>query len=389
MAKKQLNFDELILQNKILQEQNDLLRQQNELLKKSASIDIDAPFEQDTLLKKPLSVLKGDKREIFVEDIDHDEMREGFLVTSQRKKLWNVLLGLLQEFDRICKKHNITWYAIGGTLLGAVRHKGFIPWDDDIDIILFRPDYEKFKRVVEEELKYHPYYRMWYWFNYRLETDSEAAQHANYDLPVISKKQMDKHPTWAPFFPLLRLLDERTTYLMPDDRKDVSYAVWIDILCLDPCPPFADKGLLRTFDTAHELLLATVFPEKIREALDNREKFFIPTDKLLAFLKLPYKMRAQQFELFLSQHFVKTPYVCEITRNTIKKKDYSYKTKDFEKVVYLPFEKIEVPVPVNYKNVLTDRYGNWKDFVIERGHVNEYSVDVSYKEYFTKVKNYK
>ena len=388
MAKKPDKFEALALQNKILQEQNDLLREQNERLKQVVSINVDDEVKDD-LLKKSLSFHKGEKRETFIEDIDRDEIREGFLVTSQRKKLWNVLIGLMQEFDRICRKHNIRWFAIGGTLLGAVRHKGFIPWDDDIDVIMLRPDYEKFKQVVEEELKYHPHYRMWYWYNYRLETDSEAAQHASYDLPCIPKEQMDKHPTWAPFFPLLRMLDERTTYLMPDDRKNVSYAVWIDILCLDPCPPFPNKELLRTFDTGHELLLATVFPEKIMEALRNGEKFFIPQDKLLAFLKLPYKMRAQQFDLFLAKHFVETPYICEFTRNTIKRKSYTYKTKDFENVVYLPFEKIEVPVPVNYKNVLTDRYGKWQEFVIEGGHVNVYSTDISYREYFTKIKNHK
>ncbi|MBR4643297.1 MAG: LicD family protein [Selenomonadaceae bacterium] len=388
MAKKPDTFEALALQNKILQEQNDLLREQNERLKQAASIDIDDEVKDD-LLKKSLSFHKGKKRDIFIEDIDRDEIREGFLVTSRRKKLWNVLIGLMQEFDRICRKHNIRWFAIGGTLLGAVRHKGFIPWDDDIDVIMLRPDYEKFKQVVEEELKYHPHYRMWYWYNYRLETDSEAAQHANYDLPFISKEQMNRHPTWAPFFPLLRMIDERTTYLMPDDRKDVSYAVWIDILCLDPCPPFPDKEIQKTFDTAHELLLATVFPEKILIALRNGEKFLIPKDKLLAFLKLPYKMRAQQFDLFLAKNFVETPYICEFTRNTIKRKNYTYKTKDFEKVIYLPFEKFEVPVPANYKNALTDRYGKWQEFVIEGGHVNEYSTDISYREYFTKIKSRK
>ncbi|MBQ4403800.1 MAG: LicD family protein [Selenomonadaceae bacterium] len=386
MAKKPTNSIEAITQqNKLLKEQNALLREQNELLRKATEGNTAGTGDPNELLKQGEANYEDSKREILVEDIYHDEIRDGFLVTSQRKKLWNVLLGLLKEFDRICSKHNIRWFAIGGTLLGAVRHKGFIPWDDDIDVIMLRPDYEKFKSVVEEELKYHPYFRMWYWYNYRLETDSEAAQHASFDLPVIPKEQMDKHPTWAPFFPLIRLLDERTTYLMPDDRKDVSYAVWIDILCLDPCPPFPNKEAARNFDMAHELLLATVFPEKVRAAIDSKEKFLVPREKMMSFLNLPYKMRAQQFDLFLAKNYTETPYICEFTRNTIKKKAYSYKYKDFENSVRLPFEKIDIPVPVNYEDALTDRYGNWHDYVIDRGHVNEYSADVSYKEYFTKV----
>ena len=73
---------------------------------------------------------RDNERKIFIENIEHDEMRDGFLVTSNRKKLWNVQIGLINEVARICKKHDIRWFAIGGTLLGAARHKGFIPWDD-------------------------------------------------------------------------------------------------------------------------------------------------------------------------------------------------------------------------------------------------------------------
>lgn len=63
-----------------------------------------------------------------------------------------IQLEMLEEVDRICKKCSIHYNIIAGTLLGAVRHKGYIPWDDDADIALLRPEYEKFRQVCKTEL---------------------------------------------------------------------------------------------------------------------------------------------------------------------------------------------------------------------------------------------
>lgn len=75
-----------------------------------------------------------------------------YLTDEELKHIQGIVLEMLLEVDRICKKYNITYYLGGGTLLGAVRYKGFIPWDDDVDLIMLRKGYEKFRKVVKKEL---------------------------------------------------------------------------------------------------------------------------------------------------------------------------------------------------------------------------------------------
>lgn len=75
------------------------------------------------------------------------------------RELQLVELAILKEFDRICKKHNITYYLAYGTLIGAARHKGFIPWDDDIDIMVAYQDYEKLREVCKTEMGEEYYYQ--------------------------------------------------------------------------------------------------------------------------------------------------------------------------------------------------------------------------------------
>ena len=74
------------------------------------------------------------------------------------QKLHNVELELLTEFDRICRKYNIPYSIDGGTLLGAIRHNGFIPWDDDADVIMNRHAYQRFLEVLDEELDKNKFY---------------------------------------------------------------------------------------------------------------------------------------------------------------------------------------------------------------------------------------
>jgi len=103
---------------------------------------------------------------------NYKKSQEIAFTSEMLRQLQLIQLEILVELDRICAKHNITYSIDGGTLLGAVRHKGFIPWDDDIDVIMLRDEYEKFFEVCKTELdrnsfflqehRTDPFYRVGY-----------------------------------------------------------------------------------------------------------------------------------------------------------------------------------------------------------------------------------
>ncbi|MDR3587302.1 MAG: LicD family protein [Desulfosporosinus sp.] len=122
------------------------------------------------------------------------------------RKLQLIQLDAFQEVDRICKKYNLAYYMIAGTLIGAVRHKGFIPWDDDIDIAMLRSDYDRFLNCCASELTDKYFVQ-----NYRTDTD---------------------------FYPALTRICIKGTYLDDKYAKHLKFKkeAYIDIFPLDNVP---------------------------------------------------------------------------------------------------------------------------------------------------------
>lgn len=86
----------------------------------------------------------------------NEEVRNGYRITSDMKRAWAVQLDMVLKLIDVCQRHNLRIYADGGTLLGAVRHKGYIPWDDDIDLVMLRDDYDRLMELGSEFE--HPYF---------------------------------------------------------------------------------------------------------------------------------------------------------------------------------------------------------------------------------------
>ena len=116
------------------------------------------------------------------------------------------ILDILRELLRIFKKYNLNYYILGGTLLGAVRHNGFIPWDDDLDIGLPRPDYEAFSEIISKELN-----------------------------PPFAVHSLKSGLCEFSYY-YIRIVDSRLQLIRRNAEKDVQLPVWIDVFPLDGTP---------------------------------------------------------------------------------------------------------------------------------------------------------
>ena len=85
------------------------------------------------------------------------ETRRDYLVTKEMKHVWACQLDLLEKLLQVCEKYHLRCWADAGTLIGAVREQGFIPWDDDIDVAMPREDYDKLVAIADQEFT-HPYF---------------------------------------------------------------------------------------------------------------------------------------------------------------------------------------------------------------------------------------
>ena len=116
-------------------------------------------------------------------------------------EIQKVELNLLKEFVKVCEKNNLRYFMVGGSALGCVRHKGFIPWDDDIDVAMPREDYEKFMKMQDElpsycfiqNYKTDPHYI----YNYGKLRDSRTTFIESY-----YKYHRINHGVWIDIFPL-------------------------------------------------------------------------------------------------------------------------------------------------------------------------------------------
>lgn len=265
-----------------------------------------------------------------------EEVRNGYTIGRNMKLVWAVQLEILYEIQKICKKHQIKYFAIGGTLLGAVRHKGYIPWDDDLDIAMYREDYNKFCEIAPLELS-EPF------FFQTEETDpGYLLRHA-------------------------KVRNSKTTAILTSQKEKkykFNQGIFVDIFPLDNIP---DKIEVRD-EYFRDLFNAWGNVYKY-SAFANRNDSL--TDELNINMEQMQNQAINNYRIFegLSAKYkdMSTKEACIIALTVLPNSlntNWIWKNDFFGEFEYLPFEFISIPVPKRTDEVLSTTYGNWKKFVI-------------------------
>ncbi|MBO4836966.1 MAG: LicD family protein [Clostridia bacterium] len=287
-----------------------------------------------------------------------DEIRDGCLVTAEVKKLWSVQLDLLNQFERICKKHGLKYFADGGTLLGAVRHKGFIPWDDDIDVQMFADDFEKFCQFAKSELP-EPYF-LQYW-NTEEGFYPWHAKLRKSDTTCFSEWELKMNPAgnhgiFIDIFPLYNIPDSTIKYKIQTIRlKALKYL----FECYEMDRAITDFSVQKTLK------------RKIAQVLWKVCSLFTASDKICErYLKIASSEKKQTQKVGVITYLPGT-------------KKFIWQRRLFEKTVELPFEDRTILAPYMYDERLTVQYGNWHEIVknSENHSSLQFSADIPYKEY--------
>lgn len=280
----------------------------------------------------------------------------GFSVTEKQRQIWGVELDLYREFARVCALYDIKYQVAYGTLLGAVRHAGFIPWDDDFDVWMDRENYEKFLLNAPNEIK-APYF--------------------------LQTPLSDRH-----FFSgLCRLRNSATTAIIKGFESSLyNNGIYMDIYVLDGLVENRLKWVVQRFFMLVVIKFLSLYHQTRPRSTTIKDRMFYAL-KPICFL-FSYERWVSFYNRIISWHTSKADRLSCLICSSWRGKAYWVTKRELQETVYLPFEGVSVPAPAAYSAILTRIYGRYKDFpsADKRGAWHKgmvyFDPSMSYKEYF-------
>lgn len=266
------------------------------------------------------------------------------------KDVQNKILEIMIFIDKICRENNIVYYIMGGTALGAVRHGGFIPWDDDLDIFMTPDNYEKFKKVF-----------------YEIKSEKFVLQ---------EWRIVDEHIEYS------KIRMNGTTFIEDNfkDFKDMHHGIYVDIMILHKCP--TNKFIQKIIYYISKYVTLVALSQRNWRPKTKIQKIALNTLKILPnkwLSKVSYKL-IYKYEK-LTSDFVYSYYI------TKAKFNQGLFSKDmFAEPIDILFENYVLMGPTKIKDYLELRYGNYmklpsKAEQKEAIHAEIYDTEKGYERY--------
>ncbi len=244
-------------------------------------------------------------------------------------KVQRVESEIMRQIDEICRRHNLTYFAIGGTALGAVRHQGFIPWDDDIDVGMPRKDYEAFLKCAASELPEEYHIQNFF---------TEPAA------PFYFTKIRKNNTRFVEFY----LKDE-----------NIHQGIFVDIFPFDNVPknPTLCKLHFRVSRFLYQLFLSKSLTTVCSSRFEQKDNDKTKIRKVLHFMLTPipkswlFHLLDHSVQMFNGQE-------CDEISHIVRRRLRVY-LKDLYPITYLPFGSDHMPVPNNYDAYLKAQFGSY------------------------------
>ena len=284
----------------------------------------------------------------FSEDYFKGEYRDGFYIEPMMKRAWAGQLEVYMEIAAVCQKHNIRFFADWGTILGAVRHKGFIPWDDDMDIGMLRGDYLRFIKIAQQELP---------------EGYAVVNLHTDENFGNM----------------LTRVVNSRDINLDEEHLKryhGCPYALGLDVFPIDYIPrdpedEEMEKELLRIILTTAKVLAEMPDADKGDLMKNLRDIENLCGVKFTAEKSLSIQLY-ELAENICSMYTEEDADCVTSMTDLVNGWEYRPSKECYASSIMMPFENVKVPVPVGYDEVLKVKYGENYMTPINQGGGHDY-----------------
>lgn len=275
--------------------------------------------------------------------MESKDIRYGFVVDQKRQQLWKVELELFEDFKRICKKYDLSYFLIGGAAIGAVRHKGFIPWDDDLDIGMPRSDFDKLIKVRDE-------------FN-----ENSFLEYGLND-------------SCTEFYHFCRIRDKNSTgYIREQYKKPGIHGVFIEIYPFDDVPE--SRKIRKLQWSLSRLFIQILYHRVYKENIGNKTKLI---DSLLSFISTPniYRLWYKICTVFNNKKFKMVDTV-SIPNYSPSEVDFFF-AEDIADTVEVPFESTTARVPIGNDRCLRKTYGDYMQLPPENQRGTHHNAAVFY-----------